>query len=337
MLDKPSIKQRMHEILGKEAGTFSAALVQLQKQSFMLQKCDPASIIGAALTAAALRLPIDPNLGHAYVVPYGKDAQFQLGYKGLIQLALRSGQVQKLNPVVIPHGALVNFDKMAEELVVDFKAPGVDLNADPDGYAVFLQLSNGFTKTAFMTRDEVDRHARRFSKSYNSKSSPWQSDFDAMAIKTIVKRTLLMFAPLSIEQQTNIAKDQGIVGVDGEVNYLDNPTGDELQRADFSDATGEVTEVTEEDLDKTETVKEDQPKPESEPDEKAEKEKAHNIELIENAILDLGFNGEVVFEYLKGKKLAAASAADFKDIPAGKIAKIAANIGDLLNDYATDE
>lgn len=328
MLDKPQIKERMQEILGKEAGTFSAALVQLTKQNEALSKCDPATVIGAALTAAALRLPIDPNLGQAYVVPYGKDAQFQLGYRGLIQLAQRSGEIKKFIDVAIPQGGLKSWNPLTEELDVDFDIltndePGE--RGDPDGYAVFLETASGFTKTVFWTHKKAMAHGKRFSKAFHSKSSPWQSDPIPMCLKTVIIATLKRYAPLSIELQRNIAKDQGVVDVSGEVrSYPDNPAneGSNIPKADFEDMkAAEEAEASEK--------KDGDKKEKSDADAKKDA-----LGTIEGELLNHEMSEASFLKFLKQKNLIAQGNKEFKDAPTSKLVSIAENISKLISEYA---
>ena len=330
LLQKDSIKDRVNEIMGKRGPQFSAALVQLVKQNYMLQNCKPESVIGSALTAAALDLPLDPNIGQAYVVPYGKEAQFQIGYKGFIQLAQRSGQMKRMSDNIIPKGALISWDPLNEDLVVDWESPDIDWDAKPDGYSFFFRTASGFEKTVFWSYDRVLAHAKRFSKSFNKATSPWQTDFDAMALKTVIKFALGRYGPLSVEVQTNVAKDQGVIDIDGNTEYVDNDHSgngrSNLKRAEVEDMTGDdVTEAQEIPEEKAE---------EKESNSAAdEKEKKHNIEVIENAILDVGFDFKKFFQFIKDKKLCAASATDFKDIPAPKIKIIFNKIDDLVNEF----
>jgi len=230
LMQSPAIRDRITEVLGeKRAPAFMAAVIQLS-QSTGLAKCEPKSILGAAMQAATLELAINPTLGHAYVVPYGQSAQFQIGYKGLIQLAQRSGKVTSINDFVVGGGQLVSFDPMTGHLVVDWDREPV---GEPDGYGVFLALTNGFKKVVFWPRAKVLKHAERFSQAFKKGwDCPWKSDFDSMALKTVMKQTLSKYAPLSVEVQQAIASDQGAIDIEtGEVKYIDHPPQIEEQIA----------------------------------------------------------------------------------------------------------
>lgn len=228
-LSSPAIKKRIEELLGKRAPQFCSTLVAISRQNAMLAKADPSSVIGAAITAATLDLPINPNLGFAYVVPYQDrksnktEAQFQIGYKGIIQLALRTGQYAALNDCVIPKGALVSYNELTSQLVVDFDKAE---EGDPDGYAFYFELTNGFRKTAFWSRDKVEKHAARFSQAYRKGYGPWKDDFDQMALKTVLKNTLSKYGILSVEMQAALENDQAVShGIDEDstgLDYADN-------------------------------------------------------------------------------------------------------------------
>lgn len=220
-LQSPAIQKKLDELLGKKAASFCSTLVQISRNSSMLAKADPNSVIGAAITAATLDLPINPNLGFAYVVPYKSEAQFQMGYKGFIQLALRTGQYAALNDCVVPKGALVSYNELTGDLVIDFDKAE---EGEPDGYAFYFELVNGFKKTAFWSHAKVLAHAKRFSQAFRSGYGPWKDDFDSMALKTVVKNTLSKYGILSVEMQNAMESDQSVShGLDDQgFDYADN-------------------------------------------------------------------------------------------------------------------
>jgi recombination protein RecT len=222
--NSPAILKRFNEIMGKRTPQFISSLISITNDSPQLKKADPNTVIAAAMIAATLDLPINKNLGFAWIVPYKGKAQFQIGYKGLIQLAQRSGQFKKLNDAVIPNGAMVSFDPITGDYEVDFSKG--DESKDPDGYLVYMELVNGFVKTVYWTRARVEAHAKRFSQAYSSAyDTPWKSDFDAMALKTVLKYTLNKYAPLSVDMQKAVTADQSVIDIDGEViSYPDNET-----------------------------------------------------------------------------------------------------------------
>jgi recombination protein RecT len=196
----------------------------------MLKNADPISVYNAALMAATLDLPINQNLGFAWIVPYGKAAQFQLGVKGLVQLAQRSGQYLNINVIEVYENQFESFNTLTENLNAKFDLPG---EGKIIGYAAYFKLINGFEKTCFWTTEKVIQHGKRYSKSFNN--GPWKTDFDAMAKKTVLKSTLSKWGILSIEMQTAVKIDQSVINDDqGEsVTYVDHEeikTNPEIER-----------------------------------------------------------------------------------------------------------
>lgn len=223
MANNPSIQKRLESILGARAPQFVSSLITITQSSFQLQKCDPKSIMASAMIAATLDLPINQNLGFAHIVPYSGKAQFQMGYKGFIQLAQRSGQFATMNDLVIPDGVFVSFDPLAEKLELDWSQ--LNTEADTHGYAFHFRLINGFSKTIYWSRAKVVAHATRFSQAYRAgkKDSPWFTSFDSMALKTVIKHGLSKYAPLSVEMRKALDYDQSIPDLDGNREYPDNP------------------------------------------------------------------------------------------------------------------
>jgi recombination protein RecT len=185
----------------------------------MLKNADPISVYNSAMLAATLDLPINQNLGFAWIVPYGKAAQFQLGVKGLVQLAQRSGQYLNINVIEVYENQFESFNTLTEKLSANFDLPG---DGKIVGYAAYFKLINGFEKTCYWTVEKVMQHGKRYSKSYNN--GPWKTDFDAMAKKTVLKSTLSKWGILSIEMQTAVKVDQAVINDEtGEnVTYVDH-------------------------------------------------------------------------------------------------------------------
>lgn len=238
LLSNVNYKKRFEELLGKKAAGFISSIVNISNTPGLIG-VDPKSIISGAVVAASMDLAIDPNLGFAYIVPYndkkkGKVAQFQMGYKGFIQLAMRSGQYKTINATEVYEGDIKKINKLSGEIELN------DENTKTDkviGYLAYFRLINGFEKTLYMTTEEMEKHAKRYSQTYKStndyvvKNSKWSTDFDAMAIKTVIKLLLSKYGVLSIEMQTAIQADQGIINNSvadgGEINsesieYADN-------------------------------------------------------------------------------------------------------------------
>ena len=207
-MENPSIKKRFEGVLKEKAPQYMSSIVNLVNSDTNLQKCDGMSVIASCMVAATMDLPVDKNLGYAWVVPYGSRAQFQMGYKGYIQLALRTGQYKAINVVEIREGELVSWNPLTEEIEVDFSKRESDAVI---GYAGYFKLINGFEKTVFWTKEEVNNHANKFSKTINSKNSVWKSNFDAMAKKTVLRNLLSKWGILSIEMQKAYTADEGLI------------------------------------------------------------------------------------------------------------------------------
>lgn len=230
-----NVQKRFNDILGKKAQGFMASIINLSNGK--LKDVEPYSIVSGALIAATLDLPIDPNLGFAWIVPYKrngiKKAQFQMGYKGFVQLALRTGQYKNINVIPVYEGELINWNPLSEEIKLDFSKKSSDKII---GYAAYFKLINGFEKTVYWSKEKVTKHGRRYSKSFSS--GPWQSEFDSMAEKTVLKNTLSKWGILSIDMQTAMKADQAIVKKsaledrpieDTDLEYIDNPIDAEFE------------------------------------------------------------------------------------------------------------
>ncbi|HEL0911246.1 TPA: recombinase RecT, partial [Streptococcus equi subsp. equi] len=197
----PVVQKKFSQVLGNNATQFIASLLGIVNNSDLLAKASNESIMTAAMTAATLKLPIQQSLGYAYIVPYKGQAQFQLGYKGLIQLAQRSGQYKNINTGIVYKSQLISYNPLFEELILDFSKPQDEIV----GYFAAFKLLNGFEKVSFWTVEKVTAHGKKFSKSFAS--GPWKTDFDAMAQKTILKDILSKYGPLSVEMQKAIEED----------------------------------------------------------------------------------------------------------------------------------
>ena len=229
-LEKDGIKNRFNEMLGKKAAGFMSSIITVQNSNPQLKECEPMSIIGAAAVAATLDLPIDKNLGFAHIVPYGKVAQFQMGYKGFIQLAMRTGQYQTINACPIYDGEFISENRLTGEIVFDFNAKKSDTII---GFAAYFKMINGFEKTIYWTKEKITNHAKKYSKSFNNSSSRWQQDFNVMALKTVIKSLISKWGILSIDMQTAIVTDQAVIKSTEieDIEYIDGTT------TDFEDVT----------------------------------------------------------------------------------------------------
>ncbi|WP_259301714.1 recombinase RecT [Streptococcus anginosus] len=197
----PAVKAKFQEVLKGKENEFVASLLSVVTNNNLLMKESNESIMTAAMKAAVLNLPIEPSLGQAYIVPYGREAQFQLGYKGLIQLAQRSGKYKSINSGVVYKAQFISYNPLFEELEIDFTQPQDEVI----GYFAAFKLLNGFEKVTYWTKEQAYAHGKRFSKSFNN--GPWKSDFDAMAQKTLLKQIISKYGPLSIEMEQAIVAD----------------------------------------------------------------------------------------------------------------------------------
>jgi recombination protein RecT len=200
LLASPTVIKRFEEVLGKRATQFTASILSLYNSEKMLQKAEPMSVISSAMIAATLDLPVDKNLGYAWIVPYGGKAQFQLGYKGYIQLALRTGQYRFINVTPIHEGELIKWNPLTEEIDTDFDQRESEAVI---GYAAYFELLNGFRKTVYWTKEQVEKHRKKFSKS----DFGWKNDWDAMAMKTVLKNLLSKWGILSVEMQKAVIEE----------------------------------------------------------------------------------------------------------------------------------
>lgn len=222
------IRQKFEEVLGKKTQGFLASVMQVANQP-QLKGAVPATVINAAMMAATLDLPINNNLGFAYIVPYkrkfkdaqGKwseslEAQFQMGYKGFIQLAQRSGQFARIAATPVFEGQLISANPLLG-YEFDWTVPN---QGEAIGYVAFFKLLNGFTAELYMSTADVKKHAGKYSQSFKYGSGVWKDNFESMALKTVTKLLLSKQAPLSIEMQTAQLADQAIVR-DVETNDFD--------------------------------------------------------------------------------------------------------------------
>lgn len=195
MLEMPAYKNKFNEMLGKKAAGFMSSIIAVTNNNKYLAKANPATVIGAAAQAAMLDLPINQSLGFAYIVPYGNEAQFQLGYKGYIQLAQRSGQYVDIGAKTVYEGELEYENRLLDK----FKF-GERTGDKVIGYLAYFRLTNGFEKMLFMELNEMIAHAKKYSKNYKGGTDKWGlTDFNTMAEKTVLKRLLSKYGPLSIE------------------------------------------------------------------------------------------------------------------------------------------
>lgn len=239
LINSDGAQRKLQELVGKNAPAFATSVMQIANSNDMLAKADPHTVFSAAVMAAVMNLPISNQLGMAYIVPFntkkkdanGKEywvteAQFQIGYKGWIQLALRSGQVKRISATPIYAGQLVKADPL-RGYEYDFT---VEAKGQPIGYAAYLELLNGCEAELYMTRKQAEGHAGRYSETFKKGFGVWKNNFDAMALKTVLKSLISKYAPKSVEMQQALQADQAVIrDVDNqEFDHIDNKQDDPL-------------------------------------------------------------------------------------------------------------
>lgn len=217
-------------MLGQKAVGFATSVLSVVNNNKLLQKADAGSIYSSAMIAASLDLPINPNLGFAAIVPYGSKAQFQIMTKGLLQLAIRSGQYAKITNAIVHEGELVKYDPFTDDYEFDASKRTSDKII---GYMAFFRTVGGYEKYFYMTVADAMAHGKRYSKSFDN--GVWRENPDAMCLKTVLKLLLSKYGILSIEMQRAIKFDQGVAKGDftqmesiedideADVEYVDNP------------------------------------------------------------------------------------------------------------------
>ena len=226
------VQKKVNEIIGdeKKGSRFISSIVSAVNSNPQLKECDNASILSGALLGESLNLSPSPQLGNYYLVPFadknrGKVATFQLGYKGYIQLAIRSGQYKKLNVLAIKEGELIKYDPLNEEIEVDLIDDEEKREkAKTIGYYAMFEYTNGFRKTMYWSKKKMEAHALQYSKGYAKKSGYtfWEKDFDAMAYKTMLRQLISKWGIMSVDMQNAYEGDMAVINEDGSKEYIDN-------------------------------------------------------------------------------------------------------------------
>ena len=219
LLKAPAYAQRFRDVLKDRAEQFISSVLSVGNT---MPDVEPKSILAAAMNAATLDLPVNKNLGFAWIVPYKhgnqKMAQFQMGYKGFIQLALRTGQYQRLNAKPINAEAFTGYDEVGEP-IIDWDK--LDETKPPIGYAIAWKLINGFTKVCYWSKAKVEAHAQRYSQAFKRDDGPWKTHELEMSLKTVIKNELSKWGILSIQLERALRTDQAVINDDGEAAYVD--------------------------------------------------------------------------------------------------------------------
>lgn len=204
ILDNDNTKKLLQDSLKENAGAFAASILDLYNSDKYLQQCDPKQVFGECLKAVSLKLPINKQLGFAYVVAFKGIPQFQIGYKGLIQLCMRTGQYKHINAGEVYEGEYKGFNKLTGELDIS----GERTSDKIVGYFAYMETLNGFSHSVYSTKEEVQKHAQKYSKSYNSSNSAWKTDFDKMAVKTVLRNLLSHYGYMSVEMMNAMTAEQ---------------------------------------------------------------------------------------------------------------------------------
>lgn len=292
-LQNDAVKKQINQVVGGKNGTrFISSIVSAVQSTPALQECTSPSIVNAALLGEALNLSPSPQLGQFYMVPFDnrkkgcKEAQFQLGYKGYIQLAERSGYYKKLNVLAIKEGELIRYDPLDEEIEVELIDDDVIREETPAmGYYAMFEYENGFRKTMYWSKKKMMAHAEKYSPAFSRNggaktlelleqgkisekdlwkySSFWFKDFDGMALKTMLRQLISKWGIMSIDLQKAIDKDMAVIQEDGSADYVENA-------ADESDDDNVVAE---------QEIKEVQPETKApDPEKESDQREASDIE-----------------------------------------------------------
>lgn len=232
-----AVQQNIANALGPRKMQFVTSVASLWSANEKLRECDVKSVLSSCLIAASLDLPLNQNLGFAYVIPYntkdGKVAQFQMGWKGFVQLAQRSGMFKTINVTDVREGELMGIDRLTGEMSFSWAEEATRGTLPTIGYVAYMKLTSGFEKSLYMTVDELEKHAKKYSSSYRSQSkgtNVWRDDFDAMAKKTVIKLLLSKYAPMTPDMATAYESDQAVVEDEAAI-YIDNEPKDPKQLA----------------------------------------------------------------------------------------------------------
>lgn len=242
-LNNNTVKRRFEEVLGKKANGFISSLLQLTNATPALQQAESKTVLSAAMTAATLDLPINPNMGFAYIVPYRNkgvmQAQFQIGYKGFNQLAMRTGQYKTIHVSAVCEGEIKSIDTFTGDIVRGEKESDKVV-----GYVAYFRMANGFEKYFYMSIEDLEAHGKKYSSAYRSgKDCLWKSNFDAMAKKTVLKLLISKYGIMSIEMlgmDKALAADQAVVGQNNTYEYVDNQPDEVVQVEAKEEKTIEV-------------------------------------------------------------------------------------------------
>lgn len=255
-LAQEAVKANVESVVGaKDSQRFISSVVSAVQTNPALAECSNSSILSAALLGHSLNLPQSPQIGMFYMVPYksktGTEAVFQISYRGLLQLAMRSGQYKAISVTDIRDGELKGYDPIQDRYEFE---PEKDIKkrlALPIiGYYAFFEMLNGFRKEIYWSVEQIDGHAKKYSAAYRKgwDSSIWKSDFDSMAKKTMLRQLISKWGIMSVELERAYVGDQAVIREDGTPDYIDNVPDEPIQAKDVLSDTvidSEAVEVEE--------------------------------------------------------------------------------------------
>lgn len=236
-INSAGYKRLINQTLGdpKKAARFVTAITSAVSTNQALQNCDAQTIVSAGLLGETLNLSPSPQLGQYYLVPF-KDrkngrvtAQFQLGYRGMLQLAQRSGEYKRINAMAVKEGELLHYDPFNDEIELQYIEDEEQREALPTiGYFAMFEYHNGFRKVLYWSRAKMEAHALKYSQGYRAKKGYtfWEKDFDAMGVKTMLRQLISKWGVMSLEMQRAYEADGGVISESGEINYVDTPDTD---------------------------------------------------------------------------------------------------------------
>lgn len=233
-------QEYLTSVLGEKKDAFVTSLVSVVGNDLNLQKCNPMSVIYAAMKSVPLGLPIENNLGYSAVIPYGENASFQIMRNGWVELAMRTGQVKNIANEVVYEGELVKQNRFTDEYIFDEEKRTSDKVI---GYMAYIKLLNGFEKTVYWTVEKCKTHALRYSQTFKRGGGIWKDNFDAMALKTVLKHLIVKYCPKSSELQAAIRDDQTVTNSANVSTYADNTPDEQVQPEQTEAAKAKAEEV----------------------------------------------------------------------------------------------
>ena len=253
-LTQDAVKDQINKVVGgKDGQQFITSIVSAVQANPQLQECTNTSILSSALLGQSLKLSPSPQLGHYYMMPFKNnknnttEAQFVMGYKGMIQLAIRSGYYKRLNVLAIKEGELVRYNPLDEDIEVNLIEDEEQREAAPTiGYYAMFEYTNGFKKAIYWSKKKMEAHALRYSAGYKAKKGYtfWEKDFDAMAYKTMLRQLISKWGIMSIDMQQAYESDQAVIREDGSKDYVDiveAPNSPQIDKVEETDTEAEKT------------------------------------------------------------------------------------------------